>query len=48
MYAAPESPPARPGTPPKADPRKAYVAPSLEPLGPWQAVTLQQSIPFGP
>ena len=48
MHPATESPPAAPEKPPSRDTRNAYVPPALAPLGPWHAVTLQQSIPFGP
>jgi len=44
-YAAP----AAAGTPqPFPSPRPPYVPPALERLGPWEAFTLQQSIPIWP
>jgi hypothetical protein len=33
---------------PTPTPRQPYSAPSLKPLGRWQAVTLQQSVPIFP
>ena len=49
----PETPsasaPRSPGDEPKAPARRApYQPPALERLGPWQAFTLQQSIPIFP
>jgi hypothetical protein len=32
----------------RAAERLPYSPPALEPLGPWRALTLQQSIPIGP
>ena len=43
-YAAPDA-----STPqPLPSPRAPYVPPTLERLGPWEAFTLQQSIPIFP
>lgn len=33
---------------PQTGARAAYVAPRLERLGAWKALTLQQSVPIGP
>ena len=33
---------------PVSDVREKYEVPSLEPLGKWKALTLQQTIPIGP
>ena len=33
---------------PTGQPRRPYVAPALEQLGEWSALTLQQTVPIGP
>ena len=33
---------------PATAPRRRYVAPTLEHLGEWSALTLQQTVPIGP
>jgi len=46
-YAAPAAAAPSPPQPPLS-PRAPYVPPALERLGPWEAFTLQQSIPIFP
>jgi hypothetical protein len=45
---SPQADEARSDASPPAEPRAPYAPPKLVHLGPWQAFTLQQSVPISP